>query len=340
MINYSYQMSLIETETAIFQIKQFFEKNLIENLNLHKVKAPIFVNKDSGIQDNLNGIEKPVSFKITPYKEKEYEIVQSLAKWKRYALKKYDIPEGEGILTDMIALRPDEPDIKTGIHSVFVDQWDWEKRICSSERNLSTLKDTVNKIYMSVKEVENFICERYMIKPVLPDKIKFIHTEELVKEYPDISSRERENLVCREYGAVFLIGIGGKLPDNKIHDGRAPDYDDWSTSTSDKTKGLNGDILFWNPVIERGFEISSMGIRVNKESLIKQLKIRDAESRLFYPWHKMLLKGELPESIGGGIGQSRLNMFLLRKKHIGEVQVSDWPEEIIINYEKRGVRFL
>ncbi len=335
-----YQMSFIETEKAIFSIKEKFEKELSKSLNLFKVKAPIFVDKDSGIQDNLNGIEKPVSFKIPSYNNREYEIVQSLAKWKRFALKKYNINEGEGIYTDMIALRPDESDITTSIHSVFVDQWDWEKRISSKDRNLTTLKSTVKEIFKSIKNIEEFIAMEYNIKPVLPREITFLHSEDIMREFPELSPKERENIICRQYGAVFIIGIGGELPDGTIHDGRAPDYDDWSTPTTEGKKGLNGDILFWNPVLERGFEISSMGIRVDKDSLIRQLEVRKVSHRLSYPWHKMLVKGELPESIGGGIGQSRLTMFLLRKKHIGEVQVSDWPEEVILTHEKQGVKFL
>jgi len=335
-----YSMSFIETEKAIFHIKEIFEKKLSKKLHLKKVRAPIFVDKDSGIQDNLNGIEKPVSFKATSLNGKQLEIVHSLAKWKRFALKKYEIPEGEGIYTDMIALRPDEADIKTGIHSIFVDQWDWEKRIKHSDRNLTTLKKAVKKIYSTIKETEDFVFVEYNIKPVLPEEIKFIHTEELINEFPELSPREREDLICRKYGAVFIIGIGGELPDGTIHDGRAPDYDDWSTPTSETTRGLNGDIFFWNPILGRGFEISSMGIRVDKDSLLRQLKIREVEERVNYPWHKMLINGELPDSIGGGIGQSRLTMFLLRKQHIGEVQGSEWPQEVLSHYEKRGVRFL
>ncbi len=340
MLNSSQKNGFMETQKKIFYVKERFEKYLSKKLNLQKVMAPLFVEKNSGIQDNLNGIERPVSFKVRAFDNIEYEIVQSLAKWKRFALKKYKIPVGKGIFTEMKALRPDEANFETGIHSIYVDQWDWEKRIEHKDRNLRTLKATVKSIYRAIKEVERDLYEKFNIKPILPEEITFIHSEDAFFLFSNLSPKEREDKLSEMYGAIFLIGIGGKLPDGSIHDGRAPDYDDWSTPTPEGKKGLNGDIIFWNPVLKRGFEISSMGIRVDKDTLIKQLKIRKATERLELPWHRMLLNGELPESIGGGIGQSRLSMFLLRKKHIGEVQASFWPKKIIESRLKEGVMFL
>ena len=332
--------NVFETERGIALIKSDFQKNLADALNLARVSAPLFVASDSGIQDNLNGVERPVAFPIKCMGDKNYEIVQSLAKWKRFALAKYKIPTGEGIYTDMNALRPDEEDLSTGIHSVYVDQWDWEKVITPEERNISFLKDTVTRIYSAMRKTEQTVCEEFGCEPFLPENIEFIHTEDLQEMYPNKSPRERENLVCEEKKAVFFIGIGGTLPDGTIHDGRAPDYDDWTTPTVSGKKGLNGDIFVWNPVLQRGYELSSMGIRVDRDTMIRQLEIRGCTERLEYPWHKLLVDGTLPQSVGGGIGQSRLCMLLLRKRHIGQVQVSVWPDDVLKECEDQGITLL
>ncbi len=337
---YKSTLSLRETESAIKKIKDFFQSELSAALKLQRVSAPRFVAKDTGINDDLNGVEKKVSFEVKYDPSLKAEVVFSLAKWKRMALKDYEFKEGEGLYTDMDAIRPDE-EILDNLHSVYVDQWDWEKIIFKEERTLDYLKDTVKKIYSVMKKTEDIVQKEYPeIVPFLPKEITFLHTEDLVKKYPEKSSKEREYLAAKEYGAIFLIGIGGMLENGKIHDGRAPDYDDWSTETFDGKKGLNGDIIVWHPILMREFEISSMGIRVDKKALIKQLKIRDCEDRLELQWHKMLMKDELPLTIGGGIGQSRLCMFFLRKAHIGEVQASIWPEAIIKHCKNNGIILL
>jgi aspartate--ammonia ligase len=324
---YNPNLNLRETENAIKFIKDTFQNNLASNLNLSRVSAPLFVLNNTGINDHLNGIEKPVSFVIKEL-QKTAEIVHSLAKWKRFALAKYDFQIGEGIYTDMNAIRTDE--VFTNFHSIYVDQWDWERVLTKEDRNLDYLKSIVNKIYDSIRKTEQAVCEKFsaLQKPFLPEEICFVHTEELAEKYPNMTPKERENEICQEKGAVFLIGIGGEIKDGKPHDGRAADYDDWSSETGNGKKGLNGDILVWNPLLECAFEISSMGIRVDKDALLKQLKIRNEESKKELDFHKMLINDELPLSIGGGIGQSRLCMFLLRKVHIGEVQASIWPEEM------------
>lgn len=320
------KLSLLETEEAIFYTKQYFQKALAEALDLYRVSGPLFVPVESGVQDNLNGIEKAVSFKVPLFCTESFEVVHSLAKWKRFALKKYNVPLGKGIYTEMNALRPDEESLSS-THSIFVDQWDWEKVINPEERNLQYLKQTVKKIYQAIKHSEIEICARYGFSPILPTEITFLHTEELQQSYPHLSPREREKMACQEHKAIFLIGIGGILADGKIHDGRAPDYDDWSTPSQEGKLGLNGDIIVWNPILENAFELSSMGIRVDKKALNHQLKIRNCIDRLELPWHQLLTNGELPESIGGGIGQSRLCMLFLRKEHIGQVQASWWPND-------------
>lgn len=326
--SYSPVLDLQQTEIAIKQIKDFFQTNLSTELKLRRVTAPIFVKKGLGINDDLNGIERPVSFNIKCMNEQPAEIVHSLAKWKRMMLADYKLQEGYGLYTDMNAIRSDEELDNT--HSLYVDQWDWEKVITTEERKLDFLKNIVSRIYSVMKRTEFLINELYpAIKPELPEEIKFIHTEELQKEYPDLSSVERENKIAEKFGAVFIIGIGSELGDGKKHDGRAPDYDDWTTETENGYKGLNGDIVVWNPILKRAYEISSMGIRVDKKALLKQLELEDALDRTELHWHKRLIKGDFPLSIGGGIGQSRLCMYFLRKAHIGEIQASIWPDEMI-----------
>lgn len=317
-----------EQEQAIKQIKQKFQEELSQALNLKRVTAPLFVLSGTGINDNLNGTERPVSFEIPAIGGRKAEIVHSLAKWKRMKLGAYGIAPGRGLYTDMNAIRADEE--LDNLHSLYVDQWDWEQTITKANRNLEFLKETVCKIYQALLNTEAAVARAYpQISPVLPGQITFIHTEDLQARYPELSPKERENKAAREHGAVFLIGIGGELADGKIHDGRSPDYDDWSTPTADGHKGLNGDIIVWNPVLESAFELSSMGIRVDKEALLLQLAIRGCEERKELLFHKSLLEDKLPLSIGGGVGQSRLCMFLLRCAHIGEVQVSIWPDEMV-----------
>lgn len=313
---------LYELEKAISDVKSYFADALASKLNLFKVEAPLIVEKGTGINDDLNGIENPVTVHAASFPEKQLEIVHSLAKWKRYKLAELGVEAGEGIYTDMRALRPDE--ILSEIHSIYVDQWDWEKAISQETRGLELLKETVRNIYASLKETESYVALQRGIAGILPEEITFIHAEELIAAYPTLSPKEREHEIARKYGAVFLIGIGGVLAHGEKHDGRAADYDDWSTPTSETTKGLNGDILVWNPVLEKSFEISSMGIRVDKEALIRQLEIENQTERLDLFWHKLLLEDKLPLTIGGGIGQSRLVMFLLRKDHIKQVQQSIW----------------
>jgi aspartate--ammonia ligase len=322
----SYQ-NLRETEEAIKHIKDSFQISLVKELNLTRVSAPIVVLSKTGINDYLTGVENPIGFDITHMNEKA-EIVQSLAKWKRMALADYGFNHGEGLYTDMNAIRPDEA--LDNLHSIYVDQWDWERVINKEERNLEFLKYIVKKIYKVIKKAEKEVCQRYrkLPGPFLPDKIHFIHSEEIEERYPDLSLEERENAICREKRAVFIIGIGAKLNSGKPYDGRAADYDDWSTETGGGKKGLNGDILVWYPLLNCAMELSSMGIRVDKESLLRQLKIKGELNKVDLYFHQRLLKGELPLTIGGGIGQSRLCMLFLRKIHIGEVQSSIWPDEM------------
>lgn len=325
-----------ETEKAIDLVKTSFTAHLCAQLHLFKVAAPIIVAEDTGINDDLNGIERPVIVSVRDMPSRKVSVVQSLAKWKRYRLGQLGVSPGEGILTDMKALRPDED--LSNIHSVFVDQWDWEVVINREQRHLSILKQTVKKIYGALKKTEETVCARYPeIEPVLPPEIKFIHSGDLLLRYPELTPRQRETEAAREYGAFFLIGIGGELPGGSIHDGRAPDYDDWSTDTGNGHRGLNGDIIFWNPVTESAFEISSMGIRVDESALMTQLEIRNCLERKELLFHKLLLAGKLPQTMGGGIGQSRVCMFMLRKKHIGQVQASVWPEEIIRKSADLGI---
>ena len=326
--NYKAKLDLKQTEKAIKLIKDFCQENLSSELRLRRVTAPLFVLKGTGVNDDLNGIERPVSFAVKEMNDAKAEVVQSLAKWKRLMLANYGIPAGYGIYTDMNAIRPDEE--LSNIHSLYVDQWDWEKVITAKQREVEYLKKVVNQIYSVLLRAEFVVYENYpTIKPLLPEEITFVYAEELVQRYPKLTPKEREYESTKAHGAVFIIGIGGKLSNGEVHDGRAPDYDDWTTPNSGGYKGLNGDILIWNPVLQQSFEISSMGIRVDKEALLCQLELAGANDRKELMFHKKLLKDELPLSIGGGLGQSRLCMYFLRKAHIGEVQASLWPEAMI-----------
>lgn len=326
---YKTLLDIRQTEIAIKKVKDFFERELARSLNLTRVSAPLFVETHSGFNDTLNGVERPVSFDIKDG-GCEAEIVHSLAKWKRYALKRYGFSAGEGLYTDMNAVRRDEE--LDNIHSLFVDQWDWEKVIAREDRTEETLKQTVNLIYSVLKATEDYIAGEYnFITKTLPDKIHFVTAQELEDMYPTLSAKERENKIVKEKGSVFLMQIGGALRSGKIHDGRAPDYDDWD---------LNGDILVYNPVLDSALELSSMGIRVDEASLLKQLEIRGCSERKGLPFHKALLAGELPYTIGGGIGQSRMCMLFLRKAHIGEVQSSIWPADMAAECEEKGVHLL
>lgn len=317
--------NLLKTEQAITFVKHTFSQKLIQALNLIPVSSPLVVLDGTGINDDLNGIERPVGFPIKSLNEQRAVVVHSLAKWKRLRLKELEIESGEGILTDMRALRPDED--YSPIHSIYVDQWDWEKCIDSQDRTFAYLKDTVLKIYQALYETEQEVEQRYPAKQaILPKDIQFISSEELLAKYPDLTPKERENAIAKEYGAVFIYGIGGELSNGFPHDGRAADYDDWSTENENGYKGLNGDILIWNPILHTAFELSSMGIRVDKKALLHQLELRHSMERTKLSFHSMLLNDELPSAIGGGIGQSRVCMFMLKKAHIGEVQVSIWDD--------------
>lgn len=336
---YKQKLTPETTEVAIKKIKEFFQLSLSEALNLRRVTAPLFVLSGTGLNDDLNGVERAVNFPIKALGDKRAEVVHSLAKWKRVKLHAYDIAPHYGLYTDMNAIRADED--LDNLHSLYVDQWDWEQTILPSDRNLAYLKATVEKIYSALRKTERMVYENFPhITPRLPEHITFIHSEELLREYPDLSRDERESLAAKKYGAIFLIGIGEQLSNGEPHDGRAPDYDDWSTKNEDGYYGLNGDIILWDSVLERSIEISSMGIRVDADALRRQLKSRGCEERAQLAFHKKLLSGELPSSIGGGIGQSRLCMFMLQKAHIGEVQASIWPEEQIQACLDAGIELL
>ncbi len=336
---YKALLDMRRTEQGIKLIKDFFQQNLSTELHLHRVTAPLFVLKGLGINDDLNGVERPVTFPIKDLGDAKAEVVHSLAKWKRLTLAEYGIEPGYGVYTDMNAIRADEE--LDNLHSLYVDQWDWESVIKDEQRNVEFLKDVVRRIYDAILRTEYLVCERYPeITPFLPRTIHFIHSEELLAMYPDKSVKERENLICKKYGAVFVIGIGGELADGKPHDGRAPDYDDWTTESEGGMKGLNGDILIWYPTLDRAVELSSMGIRVNREALLRQLEISGKEDREKLYFHKKLLAGELPQSIGGGIGQSRLCMVLLHKAHLGEIQASIWPEDMIKECAENGMTLI
>ena len=324
-IDYQRLLDMRQTEQGIKLIKEFFQQNLSTELRLRRVTAPLFVLQGLGINDDLNGVERAVTFPIKDLGDACAEVVHSLAKWKRLTLAEYEVEPGYGIYTDMNAIRADEE--LDNLHSLYVDQWDWEAVIRREDRTLAFLKNIVERIYAAIRRTEYLVCESYpQIKPFLPEQIHFIHAEELLQMYPDKTPKEREDAICKKYGAVFVIGIGGKLANGEKHDGRAPDYDDWSTVAEDGRKGMNGDILIWYPVLGRSFELSSMGIRVDKESLLRQLEIEGQQQREKLYFHQQLLNDKLPLSIGGGIGQSRLCMVLLHKAHIGEIQASIWPD--------------
>lgn len=325
--DYKSILEALPTAHALQQIKNLIELNLETEMQLHRVSGPLFVQKGTGINDELNGVEHPVEFPIREMGNIRAEVVQSLAKWKRLALAEYEIPVHEGVYTNMNAIRAHEqPD---SLHSLYVDQWDWEQRIRAEDRNLTYLKRIVKKLYFILKRTEIYMQKQYGIAPELPEDIYFIQAEDLMQRYPKLTGSERENEIVKEHGAVFIIGIGGELSNGEPHDGRSPDYDDWSTPSQEGYKGLNGDILIWHPVLKKAVEISSMGIRVDRESLLRQLDLRDENHRKDLLYHKRLLNGELPYCIGGGIGQSRLGMYFLRKAHIGEVSSGIWPEEMI-----------
>ena len=314
--NYKSNLSLIETEIAIKKVKDFFETKLAETLNLTRVSAPLFLENSSGLNDNLNGVERPVSFDMLAIEDSNIEIVHSLAKWKRFALHRYKFEAGSGLYTDMNAIRRDEE--LDNIHSIYVDQWDWEKVITKEDRNIDTLKDTVRKIFSVFKSTEDFVSSEYpSIERILPKDITFVTSQELEDMYPSLTSKERENAITKKHKAVFILGIGDELKSGEKHDGRSPDYDDWK---------LNGDILFYDPLFDSAIELSSMGIRVDKTALEYQLQKSRCEDRRNLPFHKALLEDKLPLTMGGGIGQSRICMFFLRKAHIGEVQASIWDE--------------
>lgn len=334
--DYKSLLDLNRTEKAIKLVKDTFQQNLSAELKLRRVTAPLFVLKGTGVNDDLNGVERKVTFPVRDLNYREAEVVNSLAKWKRMALADYNIPEGYGIYTDMNAIRPDEE--LDNLHSLYVDQWDWELVINKKQRSLNFLKEIVNRIYEVLKRTEFVVFENYPeLPPLLPESITFIHAEEMQKRFPDRSPKERELEFVKEHGAIFIIGIGGNLADGQPHDGRAPDYDDWITPVGNGYKGLNGDIVLWHPVLEVAFEISSMGIRVNRETLIQQLEATGTIDRKELIFHKRLLNDELPLSVGGGIGQSRLCMYFLRKVHVGEIQSGIWPPEMIEDCRKHGI---
>jgi aspartate--ammonia ligase len=334
--SYKSLMDIWQTEQAIKFIKETFQTELSGELKLRRITAPLLVAEGTGLNDNLNGTEVPVNFPLKTLKNKKVEIVQSLAKWKRYALWRHNIEPGLGIYTDMNAIRPDE--ITDNLHSVYVDQWDWEKVILPEERNVQTLHKCVKSIYYAIKRTQFLLSERFpQLVPFLPHDIHFIHAEELRRLYPRLGPKEREDKIAAQYGAVFVRGIGGPLGDNTVHDGRAPDYDDWSTETEPGLFGLNGDIIVHHPGLGSAFELSSMGIRVNPQSLRYQLERANALDRVDLEFHKLLLDNKLPQTMGGGIGQSRLCMLLLQKCHIGEVQSSVWPQSTHETCEQAGV---
>ncbi|MCQ2126221.1 MAG: aspartate--ammonia ligase [Bacteroidaceae bacterium] len=337
--HYSPKLSMRQTEQGIKLIKDFFQQNLSTGLQLRRVTAPLFVLQGMGINDDLSGVERAVTFPIKDLGDAKAEVVHSLAKWKRLTLAEYEIPAGYGIYTDMNAIRADES--LGNLHSLYVDQWDWERTITDDDRNVTFLKRIVRKIYSAMLRTEYLIWETYpQLEPFLAREVHFIHSEELLREYPGLSAKQREDEVTRKYGAVFIMGIGARLSDGQPHDLRAPDYDDWSTPNEDGFIGLNGDLLVWNPILNRSMELSSMGIRVNAGSMLRQLDICGQQQRKDLYFHRKLLAGELPLSIGGGIGQSRLCMLFLQKAHIGEIQASIWPEDQRARCSEAGIQII
>ena len=329
----------IAKQRQISFVKSHFSRQLEERLGLIEVQAPILSRVGDGTQDNLSGCEKAVQVKVKALPDAQFEVVHSLAKWKRQTLGQHDFSAGEGLYTHMKALRPDEERLSP-LHSVYVDQWDWERVMGDGERQFSTLKSTVEAIWAGIKATEAAVSEEFGLAPFLPDQIHFVHSQELLSRYPDLDAKGRERAIAKDLGAVFLVGIGGKLSDGHRHDVRAPDYDDWSTPSELGHAGLNGDILVWNPVLEDAFELSSMGIRVDEDSLRRQLAEAGCEERAELAFQKALLNGELPYTIGGGIGQSRICMFFLRKAHIGEIQASIWPADVMEAAGKAGIPLL
>lgn len=326
-IKYKRLVDQQQTEQAIKQIKDFFQANLSTALRLRRVTAPLFVLRGLGINDDLNGVERAVNFPIKDLGDARAEVVHSLAKWKRLTLAEYKVQPGYGIYTDMNAIRADED--LDNIHSLYVDQWDWERVITAEDRNIGFLKKVVCSIYDALRRTEYLVNETYpQITPILPEEIFFIHSEELLQMYPDMTPKEREDAITKKYGAVFIIGIGGKLSNGEEHDLRAPDYDDWTTLGENGLPGLNGDLLVWNDILGHALELSSMGIRVDKKALLHQLELTGKQERLELYFHKRLMEDSLPLTVGGGIGQSRLCMYFLRKAHIGEIQASIWPEDM------------
>ena len=338
--NYKALLDLKQTELGIKQIKDFFQLNLSSELRLRRVTAPLFVLKGMGINDDLNGVERAVSFPIKDLGDAQAEVVHSLAKWKRLTLAEYNIEPGYGIYTDMNAIRADEE--LGNLHSLYVDQWDWERSITAEQRTVDFLKQIVTRIYSAMRRTEYMVCEMYpQIKPFLPHDIHFIHAEELMQKYPELTPKEREHAITKEFGAVFIIGIGCELSNGEKHDNRAPDYDDYSTiDPSTGLPGLNGDLLVWDSILDRSVELSSMGIRVDKEALLRQLALSQQEERMKLYFHKRLLEGSLPLCIGGGIGQSRLCMLYLQKAHIGEIQASIWPEDMRRECAEWGIQLI
>lgn len=337
--NYRQILSMRQTEQGIKLIKDFFQQNLSTGLQLRRVTAPLFVLQGMGINDDLSGVERAVTFPIRDLGDARAEVVHSLAKWKRLTLAEYNVRPGYGIYTDMNAIRADES--LGNLHSLYVDQWDWERTILPEDRNIAFLKRIVRRIYSAMLRTEYLINETYPeLEPFLAREVFFIHSEELRRMYPDMTPKEREDEITRKYGAVFIMGIGGKLGDGKPHDLRAPDYDDWSTPNEDGFDGLNGDLLVWNPILNRAMELSSMGIRVDREAMLRQLVLCGQERRKDLYFHRRLLNGELPLCIGGGIGQSRLCMLFLQKAHIGEIQASIWPEEQRAACLKAGIQLI
>ena len=333
---YKQLLNPAQTEQGIKLIKDFFQANLSTALRLRRITAPLFVQRGLGINDDLSGVERPVSFPIKDMNDQVAEVVHSLAKWKRLMLAEYQIKPGYGLYTDMNAIRGDEE--LDNLHSLYVDQWDWERTILPEIRNVGFLKKIVRSIYAAMQRTEYLVCETYpQIAPFLPDEIKFVHSEELIAMYPGMTAKERENAIAKAYGAVFIIGIGGNLSNGEPHDLRAPDYDDWTTPNEEGFNGLNGDILVWYPLIDRAVELSSMGIRVDKETLLRQLELTGKQERKNLFFHQKLLNGELPLSIGGGIGQSRLCLMLLHKAHIGEIQASIWPQAMREECKRLGM---